>query len=540
MGSVEVGLKNDWLGDRDENSVSRAEAAVLPASQPNAEGIEGENEAMQQSLIGHTLLERYRIIERLGQGANGVVYKAQQLNLDRFVTLKVVEQSNRAGCERLRQEAFVLAQFHHPGIRQVYGVEQAGPYTFAVLDYAEQSLKTQIETRRQQRQVFTRTETVQLLRPVAQVLDYLHDRNWAHMDVKPENILLSADGRVLLADFGVAQPFGKPQSRGTPTHVAPEVVNGQEVTAATDLYSLAVVAFEMLSGRLPFLGDTQVTLYRHHAQTQPPMLDRLSARTSNSVAWVVNRALSKEPQKRYPRANVFLDTLERADTISVRLPTLPRRRPIPLAVTAASVVCASVLIIGLDRQPRSGPTPTAITTAPAANEGKAATEPTAARTEGDSVAVLPATEPPTVAVKPTSTQAPTPTAAPTYTIAPPVTPTPAPAVAACRNAESDPGAIVVSPAANAQLPSGKVTIRGTASLPNSIGYEFQYRSEDRDPPDGFHFIDGSTRMERIANGELGVWDTSHPALPPGRYIFKLRVKLNNGQHKDCDVPVLLK
>lgn len=500
---------------------------------------------MQQSLIGHTLLERYRVAECLGEGSNGVVYKAQQLNLARFVTLKVVERDNRAGYERLQQESRVLAQFHHPGIRQVYSIESAGPFVFAVLDYAEQSLKDLIRERREQKQVFSRDETVGLLRPIAQVLDYLHSRGWAHMDIKPENILVATDGRVLLADFGVAQPFGKAQSRGTPTHVAPEVVNAQEVSAATDLYSLAVVAYEMLAGRLPFLGETPVTFYRQHAQAQPPLLDRLAPQATNSVAWVVNQALSKDPKRRYISAIAFLDTLERADTISVRLPTLPRRRPIPTAVTAASVVGVSALIFGLGpllSQIRPAPTPVVVAAPSAPAVSTHTPVPRMSTPPQDTMVVLTPKITLFPSAGPTVTQAPLPTSttAPVPTVAPSSTATAIPMTAACQNAEAVPGASIVYPAANTQLAGGKIAIRGTANLPTSTEYEFQYRSEERDAPNRFHFIDGSTHEGKVDNGELGVWDTSAIPLPPGAYILKLRVKLNDGNYKDCDVPIVLK
>jgi len=317
--------------------------------------------ALPQIQLGQTLAGKYRVIERLGQGQNGVVYKAQQLNLGRYVALKIIERSNQPGYERLQQESRILAQFHHPGIRQVYGIETDGPYIFAVLDYLEQSLKHRIGERRQRQQNFTRAETVELLRPIGQVLDYLHSRGWAHMDVKPENILVGDDGRVLLADFGVAQPFGAPKTLGTPTYVAPEVINAQPVGAATDLYSLAVIAYEMLAGAPPFTGEADVVLYRHHTETLPPRLDRLNRQHSNSVAHVVNQALAKKPEQRYGSALAFLNTLARADTVSVRLPTLPRRRPVPTAIAAASLVCASALVVGFGLpHPASTPTPTVI------------------------------------------------------------------------------------------------------------------------------------------------------------------------------------
>jgi serine/threonine-protein kinase len=501
--------------------------------------------AIPQTLIGQTLAGKYRVIERLGQGQNAVVYKAQQLNLDRYVALKVIERGNRAGYERLQQESQVLAQFHHPGIRQVYSIETDGPYIFAVLDYIEQSLKQRIEERRQRQQAFIRSETVQLLRPIGQVLDYLHSRSWAHMDVKPENILVADDGRVVLADFGVAQLFGPPRTLGTATYVAPEVINAQPVGATTDLYSLAVIAFEMLAGAPPFSGDAAVVLYRQHTESLPPRLDRLNRQNSNSVAYVVNRALAKNPQQRYGSAMAFLNTLSSADTLSVRLPTLPRRRPVRTAIATASVVCVSALVVGLGPlRPPPAPisAPKVITIMPTATPGAPTVElpsSSPSASPGITTVIAPPKIPPANTPEATVTRAPQPssTTAPERTpTTPPTATTPAPA---CNNPDAVPGATIVYPPANAQLQAGQIPIRGTANLPNSAGYEFQYRLAG-DKPDGFHVIDGSAQTGKRDNSELGVWDTSKFKLPTGAYVLKLRVKLADGNYKDCDVPIILK
>lgn len=494
--------------------------------------------ALPQIQPGQVLAGKYRIIERLGQGQNGVVYKAQQLNLGRYVALKVIERGNQPAYERLQQESRILAQFHHPGIRQVYSIEADGPYIFAVLDYFEQSLKQRIEERRQHQQGFTRAETVQLLHPIGQVLDYLHGRGWTHMDIKPENILVANDGRVVLADFGVAQPFGAPKTLGTATYVAPEVVNAQPIGAAADLYSLAVIAFEMLAGMPPFTGDAPVVLYRHHTETLPPRLDRLNRQHSNSVAYVVNRALAKDPKHRYASARAFLNTLKHADTVSVRLPTLPRRRPIHTAIAAASLVCASVWVAGFVL-PRSTPTPllTGISATPTSTAGPIAGDSPVSPSPTTPVVVTatatPVLIPPTVTIAPVSRT-------PEWTVTATPSATPMPPRSACRNPDAVPGVNIVQPAAGAQLPIGPITIRGTANLPESTAYEFQYRVAKNAKPDEFHYIDDSTHTDKVTDGELGVWDPRKLSLGPGDYTLKLRVKLADGNFKDCDVPITLK
>lgn len=481
---------------------------------------------MIASLVGQTF-NGYRISERLGQGASAVVYKADQIALNRAVTLKVIETSNRDGYERLLRESQVLAQFKRPGIRQVFSIESAGSYTFAVLEFAESSLRGLIEERRRASRVLLCSETARILRPIAEVLDYLHRHGWLHMDIKPENILLADGDRALLADFGVAQPFGVPQSRGTPAYVAPEVISSDALGAAADIYSLGVVIYEMLTGRPPFLGDTPLALWHQHSHATPPRADRVHRGCSNSAAWVVARALEKTPQARYVTASVLMDTLARADTVSVRLPTLPRRRPGWTAVGAASLACAAFLSVRTFLPPVSSapPTPSPAVDAPA---------PT-----GMSVpAPLPK---PTATFQPSAElPAPTATLAPSLTPAPRPTltqalPSPTSASVACRNSDFVPGAVINAPAANAALSRGAIVVRGTAALPDSVGYELLYRGE-REKANDFHFV-MARAGERVEAGELGVWNTA--ALPKGSYVIRLRVKLRDGNYKDCDAPIRL-
>ncbi len=493
---------------------------------------------MQQTLIGLTL-GNYRITERLGQGGNAVVYKAQQLNLNRFVTLKVIQTGDREGHERLQRESRVLAQLQHRGIRQVYGIETVGPYVFAVLEYVEHSLKHLIEERRLRHQVYTLTETVRMLRPVAEVLDFLHEKRWVHLDIKPENIMVATGGRVLLADFGVAQPFGPLQSHGTPAYVSPEVLTNQPVDAAADIYSLAVVAFEMLAGRTPFVGDSDVAIHHQTLHTPPPLLDRVEHRVSNSTAWVVSQSLAKEPHRRHVSAAAFLDDLEGSKTLSRQLVTFPKRRPVQTVIAAGALGCISALVLGLGPLRPSSTPP--ITIVPVTATPAATGIPTA---DGSNVTPTPAGSGPIVVsltIKPTTlstvTQAPPQTRTPTpeHTAPPPPSPTLPPSGPACTNDDAVPGAAIVQPAANAEVPIGKITLRGTADLPGSTGYEFQYRRRD-DPV--FHVIWGSTG--KVKDDVLGAWDTSVSGLPAGSYILKLRVKLDTGQHKDCDVPITLR
>lgn len=493
---------------------------------------------MLPNLTGQTI-GKYQVLERLGQGENAVVYRARQTNLGREVALKVLPVANRTAHERLQAESQLLARLQHPGIRQVYGIEETGPLAYAVLEYADQSLRTLLTARRQQQKPFSRTETVKLLKPIAEVLDYLHSRGLVHMDVKPENILLTREGRVMLSDFGVTQSFGKPLTRGTPAYVAPEVVKNEPVSAATDVYSLGVVAFEMLASRLPFSGDTPLTLWRQQMQTPPPLLDRTNRACSNSVAWVVNRALAKNPHARYVSTSAFISALESADTVSVRLRTLPKRRPWVAATSAVGLMAvAAALALPFARiWPLPIPVPATITMTQNPVSTVTPVPATTLTLEATLAASLPMVEP-TVTIQqiagPTQTLVPTATAAPTNTPAPAATATSPPDQAACTNAGWQTGAVIYQPKANAALPRGKIALRGVADLPNSDAYQLRLYRQPNTADNAALIVQ---ELKGKANGNLGTLDTGN--LPPGSYLLRLRVLFPDRNYKECDVPITL-
>jgi hypothetical protein len=485
------------------------------------------------------VLDQYRIVERLGQGENAVAYKAIQPGLDRPVTLKVLSSVGSDARERLRRESVALAQFRHPGIRQVYrlgAIAVGSPglsaeVVFAVLEYAEGSLRGLMSSRFEKGRVFARAEVVRYLRPIADVLDYLHGRGWAHLDVKPENVMIIDGQRIVLADFGIAQPFGKAQNPGTPGYASPELLSGETVGAPADIFGLAAVAYEMLVGQPPFRGTLieRISATRHSV---PARVDQVSPHCSNSLGFVLQGALARDPKERLPRsAGALVDRLDRADTMTVRLPTLPRRRP-ALVFGLGALLCAatglgvwqpwSSSVTRLGSRPTVPPTAAEIvlaTVAPGPARSLAATPPGA-------IAALPA---------PTLTLAPTATLRPTARPAPTSIPTSSPPAAmACTNAERVEGAAIVAPAANARLKRGPVPVRGAADLPGMTEYEFYVRDPGQ-PPDAFAWRDA--RAATVRDGLLWTWDTG--SLAPGEYTLRLRVKLNNGQYKDCDVPVTL-
>ncbi|MFN2225573.1 MAG: serine/threonine-protein kinase, partial [Anaerolineae bacterium] len=223
---------------------------------------------MDASLIGRQL-GQYEVLARLGRGQHSVVYKAWQKNLERYVTLKVLYRCDEATRHKLQEEALLTAdliQRGAPNIRQIYEVGQtADGYLFVALEYVEGSLHSVMERVRRGRRLVDSAAAARLLMPVAQALDAVHSMGWVHLDIKPQNILISSMGRAMLADFGIARRRGMHTRACTPLYASPEQADGDRpVGPWSDIYSLGVVLYEMVTGRPPFQAELDLVILNKH------------------------------------------------------------------------------------------------------------------------------------------------------------------------------------------------------------------------------------------------------------------------------------
>jgi formylglycine-generating enzyme required for sulfatase activity len=220
-------------------------------------------------LVKQALGDRYEIQEEIGRGGMATVYKAVQKSLDRTVALKVVHQNLLHDTEfvaRFHREAKLCASLNHPNIVTVYDEGEVSGVHFMAMEYLEgQDLRHLIRSRGN----LTPEQTLQYLLPVAEALDYAHGRGLIHRDIKSANIFISGSGRVVLMDFGIAHAAAGTQLTkagtviGTPEYMSPEQADGRAVDHRTDLYSLGVVMYECLTGRVPFTSDNAVsTIYK--------------------------------------------------------------------------------------------------------------------------------------------------------------------------------------------------------------------------------------------------------------------------------------
>jgi serine/threonine protein kinase len=269
------------------------------------------------SLVGREF-GRYRVLEKLGEGGMATVYKALDVRLDRMVALKVIRMDRDSTgdfIKRFEREAKALAKLSHPNIVHVneYGEFEGTP--FIVMDYVPYGTLKQ----RMGKPILW-VDAIQFLIPIAQALDYAHQHNVIHRDVKPANILITESGSPMLSDFGLAKilegGFAADLSGsgvagiGTPEYMAPEQVLGKPADGRADMYALAIVLYEMITGCIPFKADTPIAIGFKQCYDPVPDPKTWAGDIPSGVEHVIIKALAKDPARRFPDMATFTRALQ--------------------------------------------------------------------------------------------------------------------------------------------------------------------------------------------------------------------------------------
>ena len=265
--------------------------------------------------IGKILDNRYEILERIGTGGMAVVYKGRDHRLNRLVAVKILKADlaqDEDFRRRFNAESQAVAQLSHPNIVSVYDVSRGGDTEYIVMELIDGiTLKQYMEKRGQ----LNWRETLHFITQIMRGLSHAHSRGIIHRDIKPQNIMVMRDGSVKVADFGIACLENAAQTLtqealGSVHYISPEQARGDRIDARSDIYSAGVVLYEMLTGRLPFEGDSAVSVAIQHLSSIPLAPREINREIPEQLELICMKAMAPDPDRRYPSADAMIADLE--------------------------------------------------------------------------------------------------------------------------------------------------------------------------------------------------------------------------------------
>ncbi len=311
-------------------------------------------------MVGKTL-SHYKVLEKLGEGGMGVVYKAEDLKLDRVVALKFLPHHIEAGAEeqmRFLQEAKAAAFLNHPNVCTIYDIGEDDGQQFIVMEYVEGvTLRKKIEDGGLKIE-----DGIKYAIQIGEALQEAHAHGIVHRDVKAENIMVNARNQVKVMDFGLAKLKGSlkltktTSTIGTLAYMAPEQIQGGDVDARSDIFSLGVVLFEMLTGRMPFRGEHEAAMMYSILNEEPESALAIRPELPPEVAHIISNALEKDPGDRYQSAGEMVRELRRLLKQSSRVSRKPLEgmQPAPTEVHTSSVPLAQPTAIRAGEEENRG------------------------------------------------------------------------------------------------------------------------------------------------------------------------------------------
>jgi serine/threonine protein kinase len=262
-------------------------------------------------MVGKTI-SHYKIIEKLGEGGMGEVYLAQDTKLERQVALKFLPQhltTDKDNVERFKREAKAAAALNHPNIVTIFDVIEADDQICIIMEYVDgESLRTKIDS-----SISELDEVLDITKQICDGLEKAHQADIVHRDIKPENIFIDNDGRVKILDFGLAKLKGvskltkENSTLGTIHYMSPEQLQGKEVDNRSDIWSLGIVFYEMLTGDVPFKGDYELAVQYAILNEEPESKKSITSDFNR----VIKKALAKNQDDRYKQVAAFIDDLKK-------------------------------------------------------------------------------------------------------------------------------------------------------------------------------------------------------------------------------------
>lgn len=266
---------------------------------------------------------KYVITQTVGKGGMAEVYQGVHPELNRRVAIKVIHphlSDEETLGERFRREANLIASLRHPHIIHLYDFDVSGSQLYMVMEYLDGgTLKDRLKELRLRGEIMSLPEAGRFLDPLAAALDYAHARGAIHRDIKPANILFTREGEPVITDFGIVKLLGENTQMsltgglvGTPSYISPEQAAGGQIGRHSDIYSLAIVVYEMVAGRVPFQGDSITAVLIQQINDPPPAPSSINPKIPPTVEAVILKALAKDPTKRYATAGDFARAFQAA------------------------------------------------------------------------------------------------------------------------------------------------------------------------------------------------------------------------------------
>jgi serine/threonine protein kinase len=313
---------------------------------------------MSPVVVGEVVAERYELEELVGTGGMSSVFKARDTLLERHVALKILHPhftEDEQYVERFRREARAVASLSHPNIVTILDRGEDEGRQFLVFELVEG--RTLAELLQEEGGRLPVRRALEIAIQVARGLGFAHEHGLVHRDVKPQNVILNGDGRAKVTDFGIARSLevqGVTQSGavlGTSNYIAPEQASGRPVDRTTDVYSLGVVLFELLTGEVPFPGESFVAVAMQHVSEPPPSVLEVRPDVPVRVARAVDRALEKNPAERFATMDAFAAELQACLAELGSLPdaevTLVHRTPVVRERRRSRLLPGGLVALGL-------------------------------------------------------------------------------------------------------------------------------------------------------------------------------------------------